>query len=390
MVTISGSFKYQDSSPVAHGILVLELSQPCTISGTGQVAPSVQRVQLDAAGAIPGGTQVYGNDQLTPSGTVYSATVYSGGKDASGAYVPAGQISNTNWSLTGTSVDVSTLVPTGPSVSYPAVVSSLVLPAEFAQSTSSGVVTITKANESANQVWAGPASGPAGSPSFRAIVGADLPAPQAAALGGVKSLAAVSHNFLTQIGTDGTPAQAQPALADLSDSSAVATLTGAQTLSSKTLTNPKLTASSTIQDSAGAVSMGITQKVGTGAGDYTTASTSYADVDATNLSFTTTIPTGWKLAVIASGNAAILTATNFIGVAIFDSVAAAIVIEQFLNLPSVNQQQPFSLNTVIVGDGASHTVKLQFKTNSAADSAKVNNSSSTNKPSMMFILMPSN
>lgn len=39
--------------------------------------------------------------------------------------------------------------------------------------------------------------------------------PSAAALGGVKSLAAVSHQFLTQIGTDGSVSQAQPVSADI-------------------------------------------------------------------------------------------------------------------------------------------------------------------------------
>lgn len=39
--------------------------------------------------------------------------------------------------------------------------------------------------------------------------------PSATALGGVKSLAAVTHQFLTQIGTDGSVSQAQPTSADI-------------------------------------------------------------------------------------------------------------------------------------------------------------------------------
>jgi|SRR6185312_12344673 len=46
---------------------------------------------------------------------------------------------------------------------------------------------------------------------------ARLPAPTATTLGGVESLAAVSHNFLTSIATSGAPTQAQPAATDLSD-----------------------------------------------------------------------------------------------------------------------------------------------------------------------------
>lgn len=43
-----------------------------------------------------------------------------------------------------------------------------------------------------------------------------LPTPTPTTLGGVKSLAATSHQFLTSIGTDGTPTKAQPAFTDIS------------------------------------------------------------------------------------------------------------------------------------------------------------------------------
>lgn len=69
---------------------------------------------------------------------------------------------------------------------------------------------------SANTVYAGPSTAPAAQPTFRALVGADLPNPSASTLGGVESLAAVSHNFLTSISTSGVPAQAQPAFSDVS------------------------------------------------------------------------------------------------------------------------------------------------------------------------------
>lgn len=46
---------------------------------------------------------------------------------------------------------------------------------------------------------------------------AQLPNPSATTLGGVKSLTAVTHNFLTSISTLGLPAQAQPSCADLSN-----------------------------------------------------------------------------------------------------------------------------------------------------------------------------
>jgi hypothetical protein len=70
---------------------------------------------------------------------------------------------------------------------------------------------------SANFVFAGPTSGGAAQPTFRALIGTDLPVPAATTLGGVKSLAAVTHNFLTSISTAGQPTQAQPVCADLSN-----------------------------------------------------------------------------------------------------------------------------------------------------------------------------
>lgn len=45
---------------------------------------------------------------------------------------------------------------------------------------------------------------------------ARLPNPSATTLGGVESIAAVSHQFLTSISTSGVPVQAQPTEADLS------------------------------------------------------------------------------------------------------------------------------------------------------------------------------
>lgn len=56
----------------------------------------------------------------------------------------------------------------------------LSMPSEFSVSdspvTSSGTLTVAKANQSANQVWAGPTSGVAAAPGFRSLVLADLPA----------------------------------------------------------------------------------------------------------------------------------------------------------------------------------------------------------------------
>lgn len=57
---------------------------------------------------------------------------------------------------------------------------ALTVPAEFSVSgspvTSSGTLAVTKATQSANVVWAGPTSGSAAAPAFRALVAADIPA----------------------------------------------------------------------------------------------------------------------------------------------------------------------------------------------------------------------
>jgi hypothetical protein len=70
--------------------------------------------------------------------------------------------------------------------------------------------------QAANTVFAGPPSvGPA-LPSFRALVGADLPNPGASAKGGVLSAAAAAHQFQTGINTSAAPTFAQPSFADIS------------------------------------------------------------------------------------------------------------------------------------------------------------------------------
>lgn len=92
--------------------------------------------------------------------------------------------------------------------------------------------------QNANVFFGGPTTGAAQVPAFRLLVGADLPNPGASSKGGVYSYAAVSNQFLTQIGTDGSVVSAQPSAANLSNGT---TGSGAVVLAtSPTLVTPAL------------------------------------------------------------------------------------------------------------------------------------------------------
>jgi hypothetical protein len=77
--------------------------------------------------------------------------------------------------------------------------------------------------QSANTVYAAP-NGSSGTPSFRALVGADLPVPGASSLGGVESATAPSNEFMTGISTGGVPTFAQPSFSNISGSVAASQL----------------------------------------------------------------------------------------------------------------------------------------------------------------------
>jgi hypothetical protein len=83
---------------------------------------------------------------------------------------------------------------------------ALTMPAEFSVAGSpvntSGTFAVTKANQNANLVYAGPASGGAAAPTFRAMVSADLPA----GVGSVTSVAlTLTGTALLTLGVTGSP-----------------------------------------------------------------------------------------------------------------------------------------------------------------------------------------
>lgn len=112
-VTIqNGSFQKPDGTLLANGTLVLRLSQDATVSATAQVVSKAPiTITLDASGQAPA-TAVWGNDTLSPSGTVYYVDVF----DSVGKPVANTQ----SWSITGAGpIELTTMVRTDPGPTFP-------------------------------------------------------------------------------------------------------------------------------------------------------------------------------------------------------------------------------------------------------------------------------
>lgn len=147
-----------------------------------------------------------------------------------------------------------------------------------------------------------------------------------------------------------------------------------------------------IRDTGGANTLSSQMKVGTGGGNYTNTNTAYVRVDSTNLAQAITVPTGWTLTVHASGVASVATAAATVNIALADGTAdnTGILIEEGVTpaTSGASSSLGWSLNYVLTGDGASHTINLQAKTSAGADAWIIANSSSTNKPVITLVLLP--
>ena len=130
--------------------------------------------------------------------------------------------------------------------------------------TVSGSVVATPLNQSAANFLAGPATGSPAHPTFRQIVGTDLPAPTTSSLGGIQAVNSVGHQWVFYIDTSGVPHLAQPAFTDISGTATVAQLPTA-TSSTLGIVKPD---NSTITISGGVISA-----VGGGSGTVTTTGT---------------------------------------------------------------------------------------------------------------------
>lgn len=132
-----GAFQDSGGNAIALGSISFQLSTPAVVSGTGQVVQDVViTYNLDASGNIVLSTptpSLWGNDQLTPTGTFYSVNIYN----ASGALVRGPE----NWVLQGSSpISLTSITPATPAVSYPGAV--LTNPGAN-QTISTGSLTVT-------------------------------------------------------------------------------------------------------------------------------------------------------------------------------------------------------------------------------------------------------
>lgn len=133
----------------------------------------------------------------------------------------------------------------------------------------------------------------------------------------------------------------------------------------------------------------VTMKLGSGAGLYSTNSTSFVPVDATNLSYTATIPVGWKLVISSSGSAGNLVAPTGLQISLLDGSNILQRIQVQPVAAGSGQDDAFSLNWAVAGDGASHTITLQYAALVAANAAAIENNGNL-VPTMVFFLTPSN
>ena len=157
-----GNFQDAEGNALAGGSLILQLNNDAVVLGTGQVvSQSPILITLDDDGNAPS-TDIWFNDQLSPSGTVYVVTLFS----ASGQPVRAAQ----NWAFTGGSpINLNTMVPTTSSVSY---VSPQVLGITISGVPTSGEVLVSTGTNSAGWQAGIPAT-------FLQLVGISATAPAA-------------------------------------------------------------------------------------------------------------------------------------------------------------------------------------------------------------------
>lgn len=210
-----GQFLLGDGTPVANGTVVLTLSVAATVISTGLAAASSYTFNLDANGVIIGQANVNGNAELTPTGTSYSTVAKNSGgttvwgpltwivgpsaayagtlfpgvmalplitgvvMGASGTTHAQGATPDTPVAAGTTKFlreDATWAAPTGGSGTVTSVAATVPAFLTIAGTpiTVSGTLAFDLATQAANLIFAGPSSGGAVKPTFRALADADL------------------------------------------------------------------------------------------------------------------------------------------------------------------------------------------------------------------------
>ncbi len=286
-ITLTGTLNANGGTGTSGQILEINgsgLPVWATVSGTGSVT------SVDVSGGTTGLTTSGGPIQA--SGTITLAGTLTIPHGGTGAITASGAINNLLPSQSGKNGLV--LMSDGMNVGWASVsgtgtVTSVGLssPSEFnvinSPITGAGVLTLTKSNEAANTVWAGPTAGSSDAPAFRKLVSADIPDNAANTSGNAATAtfattaenattAGSATNFTGTLAGDVTGSQGATVVSSVGGSSAASVHSAEQAANNATNTN---TASAIVKrDASGNFSAGtITAELNGNAATATSATT---------------------------------------------------------------------------------------------------------------------
>lgn len=125
----------------------------------------------------------------------------------------------------------------------------------------------------------------------------------------------------------------------------------------------------------------VTMKTGSKAGNYTIAAVTPTDIDPTNLSYTVTVPVGYKMTIAISGG---LNTTGAAVPIIYLAVDGSVL--NFIEVGGVATARAVTLNYVFTGDGASHVFTLQQELTAGGSAIMFNQT--TQFTTMVFFMTP--
>ncbi len=134
----------------------------------------------------------------------------------------------------------------------------------------------------------------------------------------------------------------------------------------------------------------ITEKAGNGTGDYSaTPGVSFVDVDATNLAYTVTIPSGKKIRISFTCFAwSITNAQVQIVIGIHDGTSIIAerraIVNESTGAAWNAMGSPWHIAIVVTGTGSPKTFKIQWRTTSASQNASMDNGSAAEAPRFIF------